>query len=362
MKQQLCVFLTFFMFSIAFAQKAPLKFKTQEHDFGRIPELKESVSAEFLFRNVGNKSVVIKEIEVACHCTVPEYPKDTIKAGDEGIVKVEFHRYNNPHKFEKKLTLIGVEDTTKFKVELTVKGHVIPRERADIARTYSKKIGNMWVRGNNLMMGNVWTNEPQQKSFKFYNGGEKTLSFDIDSLKLPSFTKIEISPKEIESKTFGTLSITYDAVLRNDFGYVIDTLKLNSNDDTLATKTFILRANIVEHFGDSIDIKSAPRIAIPLSTHDLGYITKGGEKTGHFKITNTGKTVLRIRKVKSFCSCITIIENETCEIAPNETKIVKYTLNSSGYNAGRKMKKTIIVYSTDPTHPERKLKIKALVK
>ncbi len=362
MKQQLCIFLTFFMFSIGFAQKAPLKFKTQEYDFGRILELEESVSVDFEFINVGSKSVVIKSIDAACHCTVPEYPKDTIKSGEEGIVKVVYHRYNNPNKFEKSLTVVGIEDTIEFKIPLLVKGYVIPREKGDVAHNYSKKLGSMWVKSDNLMMGNILTNEPQQKSFKFYNGGEETLTFSTESLNLPSFIKVKFSSDEIPSKSYGILSVTYDGAKRNDFGYVIDTLKLISNDDILPTKRFILRANIIQHFSEDVDIASAPHISIPLSTHDLGYITKGGEKEGDFKITNTGKTALKIHNVKSFCECITILENKNCEIAPHQTKSVKYKINSSGYAIGRKMKKTIIVYSTDPTHPERKVTVRALVK
>ena len=54
-----------------------IKFETPVYDFGEISE-GEKVNYSFKFKNVGNKSLVIKDARSTCGCTVPKKPKEGI--------------------------------------------------------------------------------------------------------------------------------------------------------------------------------------------------------------------------------------------------------------------------------------------
>jgi len=69
---------------------AVIEFENTEHDFGTIP-LGGDGAYEFIFRNTGKDPLVLKNVRSSCGCTIPEWPKEPIKKGEQGKIKV---RYN----------------------------------------------------------------------------------------------------------------------------------------------------------------------------------------------------------------------------------------------------------------------------
>jgi hypothetical protein len=76
----------------AAAQKtgAAIEFETTEHDFGTIP-FKGDGTFEFVFRNTGKEPLLLTNVRSSCGCTVPEWPKEPVNKGKQGVIKV---RYN----------------------------------------------------------------------------------------------------------------------------------------------------------------------------------------------------------------------------------------------------------------------------
>jgi hypothetical protein len=83
-----------------------LKFDSDTHDFGTIVE-GEKVSFAYKFRNVGNATLVIRAAQGSCGCTVPEYPKDPVPPGGEGIINVTFNSEGKEGKQDKTVTIIS---------------------------------------------------------------------------------------------------------------------------------------------------------------------------------------------------------------------------------------------------------------
>lgn len=67
-----------------------ITFDSDLHDFGRITE-GESISYSFHFRNTGKSDLVISGCNASCGCTVADYPKKRIPAGEEGYITVSFN-------------------------------------------------------------------------------------------------------------------------------------------------------------------------------------------------------------------------------------------------------------------------------
>jgi hypothetical protein len=66
-----------------------IEFKVKEYNFGKVIQ-GEKVTYTFKFKNTGESDLIISQVNSSCGCTVPVFPKDPIKPGDEGKIKVSF--------------------------------------------------------------------------------------------------------------------------------------------------------------------------------------------------------------------------------------------------------------------------------
>lgn len=73
------------------AEDAPkVKFQEEIFDFKQITQ-GEKVQYEFKFKNEGKTPLIITNATATCGCTVPEYPSEPVKPGEEGTIKVVFN-------------------------------------------------------------------------------------------------------------------------------------------------------------------------------------------------------------------------------------------------------------------------------
>jgi len=69
---------------------AVIEFETTEHDYGTIPQGSDG-TYEFVFKNTGKEPLVLNNVRSSCGCTVPRWPKEPIKKGDKGAIKVSYN-------------------------------------------------------------------------------------------------------------------------------------------------------------------------------------------------------------------------------------------------------------------------------
>jgi len=69
---------------------AEMTLTEEEFNFGTIKQ-GESVTHEFSFTNEGKEDLIITNAQGSCGCTVPLYPKEPIKKGASGVIKVTFN-------------------------------------------------------------------------------------------------------------------------------------------------------------------------------------------------------------------------------------------------------------------------------
>jgi hypothetical protein len=81
-----------------------MTFATKEHDFGLIKTDSE-VNYSFTFKNTGQADLIISRAVGSCGCTIPEYPKDPIKAGESGKIDVSFNSANKHGNQQKSVTI-----------------------------------------------------------------------------------------------------------------------------------------------------------------------------------------------------------------------------------------------------------------
>ncbi|RZJ69470.1 DUF1573 domain-containing protein [Flavobacterium sp.] len=81
-----------------------IAFEKSEHDFGLINP-GDKVTYNFKFKNTGEGDLLISNAKGSCGCTVPEYPKEPVKPGQEAEIKVSFNSTGKHGKQTKSVTL-----------------------------------------------------------------------------------------------------------------------------------------------------------------------------------------------------------------------------------------------------------------
>ena len=97
-------------------------------NFGTIAQ-GEIVSTTFKFRNVGKSNLIISSAQGSCGCTVPEWPKEPIKPGEDGVISVTFNSNGKQGLQNKTITLVA--NTTPNTKVLAIKGEVLVPEGAE---------------------------------------------------------------------------------------------------------------------------------------------------------------------------------------------------------------------------------------
>ena len=97
--KKLSLFLLFLINIISFGQEnitinynAPeIIFETELIDLGTFMRYDDpSSQCEFQFTNTGKEPLIISKAKGSCGCTVPEWPKEPIMPGENGIIKVNY--------------------------------------------------------------------------------------------------------------------------------------------------------------------------------------------------------------------------------------------------------------------------------
>lgn len=129
-KAVLSLGLAFFSFLMVNAQEtttgsinpnAPeIAFEKDVYDFG-VVKYEGNGTYEFKFKNTGKEPLIISNAQGSCGCTVPNWPKEPIKPGNTGVIKVTYDTKRTGG-FTKTVTITSNAKTGQ-KV-ITIKGSV----------------------------------------------------------------------------------------------------------------------------------------------------------------------------------------------------------------------------------------------
>lgn len=99
-----------------------IEFESTTFDFGKI-EYASDGTCRFIFKNVSDEPLIINVVRTSCGCTNPEWPKDPLKPGDQGEIKVTYNT-KIPGSFQKNVTVFC--NAVNSPVKLLIKGEVQP--------------------------------------------------------------------------------------------------------------------------------------------------------------------------------------------------------------------------------------------
>ena len=108
------------------ADMPKIQMDEESYDFGNIMQ-GESVTHEFIVKNIGNAELLINSAHASCGCAVPVWPKEPILEGEESKIKVTFNSVGKKGRQNKTVTLVtNAIPNTKV---ITIKGNIIIPEK-----------------------------------------------------------------------------------------------------------------------------------------------------------------------------------------------------------------------------------------
>ncbi|WP_395053571.1 DUF1573 domain-containing protein [Flavobacterium sp.] len=98
-----------------------MTFEKVEHNFGKIKQ-GDKVDYNFKFKNTGTADLIISSAKGSCGCTIPEYPKQAVKPGESGEIKVSFNSDGKSGEQSKTVSIFA--NTVKGTEILTIKASI----------------------------------------------------------------------------------------------------------------------------------------------------------------------------------------------------------------------------------------------
>ncbi len=342
-----------FIISSSFAQK--ITFDKLNYDFGEFKEELGSQTYVFKFTNTGAGTLVINNVEASCGCTTPEYTKAPIAPGKSGDIKVTFDPKNRPGPFNKTVTVRSNAKTSV--VVLKISGVVLEREKT-LTDLYPQSIGDLSVKSTNFNFSSIKNTQKKTSSLPVYNSSSKNIKAEF--IDVPNYLSLELVPSVLKPGEKGKILGVYDGTKVNDYGFIINRIKLKINGKIITVNKLSVSAKIIEDFSKLTpkQLADAPKLNFNSKVFDFGTLKEGQKKTYEFVLTNKGKSDLIIRKIKSSCGC-TVVKPETKIIKPGKSTKLVTTFNSAG-KSGRQRKK-IIITTNDPKNSSVNLNVIGVV-
>ena len=103
-----------------------MTFEKTKHNFGEMIE-GDVVNTTFTFKNTGKSPLIITNARASCGCTIPDYPRQPIKVGEEGIIKVKFNSRGKHGKQNKRIIL--TTNTEKGREIIYILANVSKKEK-----------------------------------------------------------------------------------------------------------------------------------------------------------------------------------------------------------------------------------------
>jgi len=344
-------------FSVNSQEKvAKIAFESEVHDFGKVKEAGGTVSYKFEFTNIGGSPLVINDVKASCGCTTPEYTQKPVMPGRKGYVRVIFNPSNRPGTFNKSIVVRtnGVESV----IVLRVKGDVQPRERT-VSDLYPTKIGNLRLKSNHLPLVKVKHTTPKIDSLPIINTSNDIMK--ITFAGVPNYFEIKTKPESLKPGEKGWIWVKINPQKINDWGFIIDRVRIKINGKSVDRNRFTLTAKIVEDFSKLTpeERKNAPKVEFEKTVYDFGMAKQNTKVAHNFKFKNTGKRDLKIRKIRATCGCTTV-EPERTIIPPGESGSFKAVFNTGSRSGNQR--KLIYFISNDPENSNVRLTFKGKIK
>lgn len=324
-------------------EKGPqISFTSSLHNFGVIAEEAGVVKHSFEFTNIGSVPLIVNRVATTCGCTASEWTKEPLLPGAKGTISIAYDPKGRPGPFNQSITVFSNASASGH--VLSIRGQVTPRAKTK-EEIYRRRLDDLGLSNSHLSLGSIFVDQIRTDTLFTYNFGDKPISLSFEMV--PRFIKVVGKPETLKPKEEGYVVVTFDANQANDWGFVVNRIRLKVNNENPQGNLISISANIEEDFSvlTEKDLANAPQIEFTQVNKDFGTVKEGDVIEHVFIFTNTGKSDLIIRKIRSSCGCTTAAPKVSV-IKPGEQSSLSASFRTSGFTG--RQSKTVTVITNDP--------------
>jgi hypothetical protein len=277
-----------------------IHFENESHNFGTIREEDGNIKHDFVFTNKGDTPLIVTDVRVSGGVAVTGWTTKPVMPGEYGIVSLEYDPANKPGRFNRSIVIASTGRPATLMLRLL--GEVIPRGKTP-EELYPGEIGRLRLKTTHVSFGNVTRGSVRKDSIQVINLSGETI--DLSFLYIPGHISPAAVPSKLEPGEKGLFFITYDAARINDWGFVTDNFRVSIDGSSPGNSMIYVSANIQEDFSrlSEEDKEKAAGISFVDRVFDFGKLKHGATVEHDFVFSNTGRSDLVIRSVRSGCGC-----------------------------------------------------------
>lgn len=336
--------------------RAQLVFEPDRHDFGTIRETDGRVSCTFTGVNRGDKPVVLLDVVASCGCTVPEFSRKPVLAGDSTRIVVTYDPENRPGAFSKEL---GVYSAERKKIAtLTIGGTVTPRLRS-VEELYPVDAGGGVRLSTSLCsFSYLHVGREVHATVEYVNTSKRSVELRLRPTESSGYLRVE-APERIAAGERGTIDLAYSVPAANPrYGTVKDTFEVEVGGRS--NGTVLMAHGIAVDNPAAMRGKPAPAMRLSLNTLKFGEVSHGAKlEKRTFVLHNDGDAELVVRAVEHREHIETSLR-AGMRIVPHGKLTVEVTIRPSAEDYGPLLDRLTII-ADDPARPMRQLRITAVV-
>lgn len=334
---------------------ALIQFDKTTHNFGRVSEDILYATCRFNFVNTGDAPLLISNVQTSCGCTTPDWTRDTIMPGESGFVDAKYETINRIGSFNKSVTVYSNAANSPF-VHLDISGEVY-KEKSSADGIPVPDYGKLYFDQPTLEFNPIYDNQTDTLTARLTNATPFTATFQPMGA-LPAFCKVTGWPTSLEPNESVKITVILDGKGISTFGFGAFEIPMMSDNPVTPSMGLYVAYTRKQYFPklSAKELKKAPKISFDREFHDFGEHKSGDEMVTTFKVSNTGKSDLKLHMIYPECSCLKV-DFEKNSLKPGESMDIRVrfdTVNKTGQsNQG------IWIVSNDPTRDEMHIYVRA---
>lgn len=322
-------------------------------DMGKVA-YSQPVTAVFELRNKGGRKLKIEDVKVSCGCIGAEYPQEEIGGGENFTLKLTYDARQMGH-FHKTAAIYS--NGSKKPVYLTMKG-VVVESVEDFAGSYPYEFGSLRADKTDLEFDDVNKGDRPVQEIRIRNVGTTVLTPNL--MHLPPYLSAVVSPEKLRPGHTGRITVTLNSSKLHDLGVTRTSVYLGNQlgDKVGSDNEISVSAVLLPDFGSmsALQKKNAPKINLSAEALDIDFAGKD-KKKGEIKITNNGRTDLKISSLHMFGNGLRVTLGKQV-LKLGESTELKVTAFSEEMKSSR-VKPRVLMITNDPEHSKVVINVNA---
>ncbi|WP_420386434.1 DUF1573 domain-containing protein [Roseivirga sp.] len=207
----------------------------------------------------------------------------------------------------------------------------------------------------NLRAG--YKSDTLQATFDVYNLGGEDL--DLKDVKISDSTWVSFTPSTIKHNQFGHMTLYMVASDEATSGFQRTTFDLMINEKLIGKLPVQYTLLPAVQYDSEEQVSGAPNITSSIINHDFKVMKVGEVQSVDITLANLGKAPLKLESIQSNCDCLSY-EIPKMNLGSGES--IRMTVTFDATNRIGLERKTLAVFSNDPSNPTMVLTFKAHVK